>query len=232
VVLCDFDGTLAPIVEDPTAARAHPGALEALCGLVGRYGRVGVVSGRPVAFLRERLGDQGLFLSGLYGLEWEEDGRRRELDEVVAWRTVVAGSAARAAAELPVLVEDKGLSLTLHFRTRPAEGPPTRAWAAAEAARTGLEVRPAKASVELHPPVPVDKGTVVRTACRGMRSACFVGDDVGDLPAFDALDELAAAGLAVVRVAVATEDAPAEVLDRADVVADGPSGVAALLRTL
>ena len=61
---------------------------------------------------------------------------------------------------------------------------------------------------------------------------CFLGDDVGDLPAFDALDRLAAAGVHTVRVAVSTEEAPQEVLERADVVVDGPAGALAVLERL
>ncbi|HET7722531.1 MAG TPA: trehalose-phosphatase, partial [Acidimicrobiales bacterium] len=73
-VFTDFDGTLAPIVEDPAAARPLPGVVDALAALAGRYGRVGVISGRPASFLAEHLGGRGVFLSGLYGLEFVEEG--------------------------------------------------------------------------------------------------------------------------------------------------------------
>ena len=67
-ILTDFDGTLAPIVEDPATAHPLPGAADVLERLAKRYAVVGVVSGRPVEYLRSRLGD-GLWLSGVYGLE-------------------------------------------------------------------------------------------------------------------------------------------------------------------
>ena len=95
-----------------------------------------------------------------------------------------------------------------------------------------LAVRSAKASLELHPPVTADKGTVLEAAAADMASVCFLGDDVGDLPAFDGLDRLAATGVHTVRVAVSTPEAPAEVLARADVVVDGPEGALDLLRSL
>jgi trehalose 6-phosphate phosphatase len=107
-----------------------------------------------------------------------------------------------------------------------------RAWADEEATRSGLVVRAAKASIELHPPVPADKGSVVEHAAAGLRSVCFLGDDVGDLPAFAALDRLAAAGVHTVKVAVSTEEAPVAVLEGADVVVDGPQGALALLEWL
>lgn len=230
-VLTDFDGTLAPIVDDPAAARPLDGAAEVLVRLHERFAVAGVVSGRPVAYLVDHLGGD-LWLSGLYGLERVEGGQRIEAAEAAAWRPVVDEAAARAGAELPVTVEHKGLSLTLHFRTMPEEEAGVRTWASAEAARSGLVVRPAKASVELHPPVDADKGTVVRAAAAGMAAVCFLGDDVGDLPAFDALDALAGEGVHTVRIAVRTTEAPAELIARADLVVDGPQGALTLLRSL
>jgi trehalose 6-phosphate phosphatase len=221
-ILTDFDGTLAPIVEDPAAAAPLPGVPEVLRRLAARYAVVGVVSGRPVSFLRGHLGDE-LWLSGLYGLETLQDGRLIESPEAATWRPVVHDAAQRASAELGAGVEDKGLSLTLHFRTAPARAPEYEAWARAEGARSGLRVRAAKASVELHPPVAADKGTVVRAAAAGLEHLCFLGDDVGDLPAF---------AVATVSVAVATEETPVELIDRADLVVGGPEGALALLERL
>ncbi len=230
-VFTDFDGTLAAIVDDPAEALPLPGTAEVLGRLAGRFARAGVVSGRPVAFLVDQLGT-GLWLSGLYGLERFVEGRPVEVAEAEEWRPVVAEAVARAVAALGPVVEDKGLSLTLHFRTQPQRGDEVRAWARAEASAHGLELRSARASVELHPPVATDKGSEVEELARGMESACFVGDDLGDVAAFGALDRLAGAGAHVVRVAVGSDEAPEELLERADLVVDGPPGALALLQEL
>lgn len=230
-VLTDFDGTLAPIVADPLAATPLPGTAEVLAALDRRYGRVAVVSGRPVSYLVDQLGTN-LWLSGLYGLEAMEDGELVEAVDAERWRPVVAETVERARELFGGLVEDKGLSVTLHFRPAPEREGQARAWAAAENDRTGLVVRPAKASVELHPPVPADKGTVVEAIAGGFQAVCFVGDDVGDLPAFDALDRLAQHGVSTVRVGVRTPDAPPEILRRADVVVHGPQGALGFLQGL
>jgi trehalose 6-phosphate phosphatase len=87
-------------------------------------------------------------------------------------------------------------------------------------------------SVELHPPVAADKGTAIQSLVTGVEAVCFVGDDRGDLPAFDALDRLEARGMDVVRVAVASTEVPGDLIERADLVVDGPSGVLDLLRQL
>ena len=205
--------------------------VDVLHRLAERYAVAGVISGRPVSYLVGHLGED-LWLSGLYGLETLDHGRLVEAPQAEEWRPVVEGSVARARAAVGDVVEPKGLSLTLHFRTAPERGPAIRAWAEEEATRTGLVVRPAKASVELHPPLKANKGTVVESAAAGLAAVCFLGDDVGDLPAFDALDRLAGAGVHAVKVAVSTEEAPQEILERADVVVDGPPGALAILERL
>jgi len=232
-VLCDFDGTLSPIVADPTAARPVDGATEVLDALAARYRVVAVVSGRPVSFLRTVL-PPSVELNGLYGLERVHRGEPVDHPEALRWRPVVTRVADRAVAELPpgVLVEPKGLSLTLHFRQHPDLAGDVEEWASATAAGEGLDVRGAKMSVELHPPVAVDKGTVVHALADGCRAVCFLGDDVGDLPAFAALGALRRDGVATAGIAVRTPDVAPEVLDAADVAVDGPGGALEALRAL
>jgi trehalose 6-phosphate phosphatase len=232
-VLSDFDGTLSAIVADPAAARPLDRVPAVLERLAARYAVVAIVSGRPVAFLEAHL-PASVRMSGLYGLERSEGGVRSEPDGAGPWREVVADVATAAEAHGPpgMTVERKGLSMTLHFRSHPDLAGPVTEWAAQQASRSGLTVRPAKMSVELHPPVPVDKGTAVEALAGGLDAVCYIGDDIGDLPAFDALDRLAAAGAATVRVGVRSAEAPAAVLERADVVVDGPAGAVALLAHL
>lgn len=233
VVITDFDGTLAAIVEDPAAARPVDGAVEVLDELATRYRTVAVVSGRPVAFLARVL-PPAIELVGLYGLEHRRGGEAADHPDAARWRPIVEAATAAAVAELPgaVLVEPKGLSLTLHFRTAPAYEQDVHRWARRREEVDGLAVRGAKMSVELHPPLAVDKGTVVHRLADGARSICFLGDDVGDLPAFAALAALRAAGLDTVAVAVRTTEAPAEVLAAGDIVVDGPEGALGVLRAL
>ncbi len=231
-VFSDFDGTLAPIIDDPTAARPLHGVVEVLAALAGHYGIVGVVSGRPAAFLLEHLGGHGLFLSGLYGLEVVTPaGEIEAVPEAGAWVEVVEATAAAGDADLPpgVAVERKGLTVAVHFRREPSLARAVEAWVTGRAAATGLVVHPGRMSYELRPPVGFDKGTVVAAATGG-RNVCFLGDDRGDLAAFDALDRMAAAGARTVKVGVQSPEAPAEILERADVVVDGPEGSLRFLR--
>jgi trehalose 6-phosphate phosphatase len=240
VVVTDFDGTLSPIVQDPASARPLPGVVDVLHELARRYQRVAVVSGRPVSFLRDRLElderpSSPLFVSGLYGLEWLEDGEPHVHEQAIAFRDLIdeVADGAETAAPAGVHVERKGLSITIHVRNAPEHDDWARSWAEAAAAEHGLALHPARRSYELRPPVALDKGTVVDGLVDGAAAACFLGDDLGDLPAFDALDRLRAASDATtVRVGVRSAEAPDELLRRADLVVEGPEGSLAFLRSL
>jgi trehalose 6-phosphate phosphatase len=236
-VLLDFDGALAPIVADPDAARALPEALAALERLVGRIGLVAVVSGRPVDFLRAALPElllgEGLVLIGQHGLERVVGGEREVDARVAPWREAVAAAAREAEVELPgLVVERKGdIAVNLHWRTVPERAAEAEAMGRRLAERHGLDALPMRMAVELRPPVPVDKGTVVAELAAGRDAALFAGDDHGDLAGFTALDDLVAAGRLdhAVRVAVRSGEAPPALLEAADYQVDGPAGLAALL---
>jgi len=196
VLLFDFDGTLSPIVDDPAAARPLPGVVERLDRLAAAYRCVGAVSGRPIGFLAEHL-PAAMDLSGLYGLEARIDGRTVEHPGSARWRPVVTEVArALGAATAPgepghgIVVEAKGLSITLHVRTRPDLADEAIALSQRIAAPAGLEVRPAKMSVELHPPLAADKGTAVMALAEDATGVLYAGDDRGDAPAYRALAAL------------------------------------------
>jgi trehalose 6-phosphate phosphatase len=233
-VFTDFDGTLSPIVPEPASAAPLDGVVDTLESLAGRLGRVAVISGRPVEFLQRHFSSSPVVLSGLYGLQTVVDGERRDDPGAGAWREAVDDVVVSATAGGPdgMFVEHKGLSVTLHYREHPEAAGAVLAWAEGQAARSGLELRTAKMSIELHPPVDTDKGAVVAGLAEGLDNVCFLGDDVGDLPAFAALDRLRAEGRTVVKVVVRSEELAPEMVAAADLTVDGPAEALALLRSL
>jgi len=243
VALCiDFDGTLSPIVADPEAARPLPGIVELLEPLAERFAAVALISGRPAAYLAEHAAASGIRYLGLYGLQEIHDGRLRVDPRLEAERPAVtaAREALRDASpvrESGAWLEDKEYAVAIHTR-RTAE--PDR-WAAlidqtarSTAAEHGLEVIPGKLVWELRPPVRSDKGDAVRrvVAESGAQEVVVVGDDLGDLPAFAAVAELAAKGQHGLRVAVRSDEAPPALLSEADLILEGPAGVLDFLRLL
>lgn len=245
LVAFDFDGTLAPIVPDPDDARAHPEAVEALAALARRVGRVAVVTGRPAATAVEYAGLRGVpgltdvTVLGHYGLErWDA-----RTDEVTApppppgveeVRRRLPGLLRSHGAE-QAHVEDKGSSLGVH--TRRLDDPRgaferLRQPLQRLADETGLVLEPGRLVLELRPPG-IDKGNALRGLVEelGARTVVFGGDDLGDLAAFDAVDELRASGLAGLLVCSGSTE-EAALAERADLVVDGPAGVVALVRAL
>ncbi len=235
-IMTDFDGTLAPIVDDPERAIPDAGAVPVLRRLAARYATVAVVSGRPVRYLAERLaGVDGLVLAGLYGLERQQDGVVAEAAGAPAWRDAIAAIADRAEREAPpgVGVERKGLAVTLHVRTAPQHQAWIERFGADQAAAAGLVAHGGRMSVEVRPPVRIDKGTVVAELAAGAHAVCYFGDDVGDLPAFDALRRLRAEqGITTLGVAVRSPEMPDAMLAATDATVDGPAAVVGVLEAL
>ncbi len=241
--LClDFDGTLAPIVADPAASRPLPGTAALLGQLAQRFAAVALLSGRPASFLAAHAAAPGVRYLGHYGLEELRDGT-----VTVDPRLAAASEAVRAAAtdlrdaavvrDAGAYLEDKGYTVAVHLRrVRDPErwAEPVEAAARDIAARHGLEVLAGRLVWELLPPVHSDKGDALRrvVASSGADAAIMVGDDRGDLPAFAVVAELTAAGGSGLRVAVRSEEAPAELLTAADLVVDGPEGVQDFLEGL
>ena len=232
-IFVDYDGSLAPIVATPDEAVALPAAIDALRELVGRVGRVGIVSGRPVEFLVRQVGVPGLVVAGLYGMELLVGGERRVDPRVIPYAEAVAAAANEADARLPgVIVERKaGVSVTLHWRTADDREGEVLAVAGELAGRYGLAELRTRAAIELRPPVEIDKGTVVDALVEGYAVGAFAGDDTGDLAAFAALERAATDGrlARALRIGVKSNEMPAELPAAVDGLVDGPAGLADLL---
>ncbi|MFT7474040.1 MAG: trehalose 6-phosphate phosphatase [Verrucomicrobiales bacterium] len=231
----DLDGTLSEIVDDPDAVVPVPSAAECLGALAGHLGTVAIVSGRPVSFL-ERFFAPPIVLSGLYGLEHRAGNRLLIDPTAVEWQHVMSRAADRAREEFGLEgVEDKRYSITVHYRGMTNDFTQrVTSWARSIADETGLDARPAKMSVELHPPTSRSKGDAVEDMARPLRSAIYLGDDVGDLPAFERLEQLHASGVldSYAVVLVAGDETPPELRAHATDVVSSPSDVAAILHKL
>jgi trehalose 6-phosphate phosphatase len=246
VVALDFDGTLAPIVADPEAARAEPAAVEALARLAPRLGAVVVVTGRPAATAVEYGGFAGvpgldrLVGLGPYGMErWDAVSGRVSAPEVPegvgAVRERLPGVLAGLGMADASRIEDKGSALAVHTRRAPdpqAALEALREPLAELAAAHDLAVEPGRFVLELRPKG-MDKGRALTAflAERGAGSVLFAGDDLGDLAAFDAVERLRGEGIAGLTVCSASAEVH-ELAERADLVVGGPAGVAALLAAL
>jgi trehalose 6-phosphate phosphatase len=243
-VLCDIDGTLAPIVT--RADDAHvPKEISVLLGNLGRrYGCVACISGRSAAEARRLVGVGSIYYAGSHGAELLDPGSKtpRLVPAFKSWegrvREFARGYDTRELRLLRVRIEDKGPISAFHWRGAPDEdGARTYLEGLAqEAEAAGFSSHWGRKVLEVRPPVPIDKGQAVRDLVTRHRpgAALFGGDDATDLDAFDALDALLDDGQleAVVRVGVRSEEGPSGIVERADVVVDGVEGFTQVLATL
>jgi trehalose 6-phosphate phosphatase len=221
-LILDLDGTLAPIVARPELAEIPEETRAELRRLAGRYLLVACLSGRAGSDARRLVGVPGIEVVGNHGLELAPDAPSH------------AAHIAAFSAEVALPVEDKGLSLSYHYREAEDQAA-ARAeleGVAERAAAAGLVPRWGRKVLEIRPPVDADKGTAVRTllARSGARRGLYAGDDATDLDGFAGLR---AAGLEhAVCVAVDSLEAPPGLREAADLVVLGAAGMAELLRRL
>lgn len=238
----DFDGTLSEIVDEPDKARPFDGLSDVLSALGRRYRSVSIVSGRSADQLVAWLGT-GLDIWGVHGAQRVRDGRvelsslaaphRLKMQEAL---TEVRRRVADRALE-GVIVEDKSVMVGLHYRgaaDRPSAKAALDEIARDLVAKYGLRRAEGRMAIELRPPAEFSKGAVVLevAAERQLEAAMFAGDDEVDLPGFDALDTLERSGLQVLRVAVLSDEAPPQLVGRADVTVPGPRGMMEFLARL
>jgi trehalose 6-phosphate phosphatase len=242
LIALDFDGTLAPIVEDPASARATPVAADAIRRLAGLAGTVAIITGRPAADAARFAGVAdlpNLTVLGHYGRQrWERgqlSGSALPPGLAVA-RDDLPAVLASAGADPGTWIEDKGEAVAVH--TRRAAEPLTeldrlRAPMAELASRTGLALEPGRLVLELRPRGG-DKGEALRELVieRVPAAVLFCGDDLGDRPAFELVRRLRAEGTPGLLVASGSAETPADITAAADLVVAGPRGVADLLTGL
>lgn len=208
VLICfDYDGTLTPIIDSPELALLPEETRELLRSLSRqpRYS-LAVVSGRSLSEVKSFVGLNELIYAGNHGLELAGTHIRFVHPSAQKARPVIKKSAARlrrGLAEIDgVFIEDKGLSLTIHFRqVRPEmldrtlkiveniiRGP---------ADRNEIKISSGKKVIEVRPPVDWDKGKIINLIIEKIKKreisdtllTIYTGDDRTDEDAFRAIED-------------------------------------------
>jgi len=244
-LLSDVDGTLSAIAPTPVEAFVAEGIKESLRRLAQRLALVAVVTGRAAEAGRAMVGVDELLYVGNHGMERLVGGVRTANPAAAASTDALSAALAeigQAIAASPLaavaLVEHKGLSGTVHYRLAPDHDEAVALLSplvAAAAEKHGLRVTAGRAILELRPTARIDKGTAVADllAEHGLRGAIFLGDDLTDVDAFNALREARAAGRAeTLAIGVIGPETLPVVREAVDATVDGVDGVAALLAAL
>ena len=243
-VLCDVDGTLAPIVGDPASAAVPEETREALRALARRYALVACVSGRRAVEARSLVGVAELTYAGNHGLELLTPGASEAILEPAieeggpAVRQFVLELEADALRAAGLRLEDKGPIQALHWRgASDEEAAERRARRIAdEARRAGLEPHWGRKVLEIRPTSEIDKGTAVKRLLADDRieQALFAGDDSTDLDAFRALRSLVEVARlrGAVCIGIGSAEGPPELAEQADAVVGGPEEFLGVLTAL
>jgi trehalose 6-phosphate phosphatase len=243
-ILLDIDGTLAPIVRHADDAAVPEPTRVQLIAVAKRYAVVGCVSGRRSSRARQMVSLGSIAYVGNHGAEILRPGdSEAQVDPEIAGYA----RAVRAFADsvytpdlqrLRVRSEDKQAIAAFHWRGAPDEQAAEHALRtiAEQAQAAGLAIHWGRKVLEVRPPLAIDKGRGVRLLLDGrdVSAALYVGDDVTDLDAFAGLRALVDEGrlTTAVCVGVLSDETPAQIEERADVLVDGTRGVLELLTAL
>lgn len=201
LLFLDFDGTLAPIVEDPRLARMPSATRQALDRLASdpRFS-LAIISGRALSDLRLRVDLEDLIYAGNHGLEIEGPGVEF-IEPTAAEHLKALGELSRhlraRLSHIPgVEVENKVLSASVHFRRAPAGRLPEIRQAVQDAVifdASPFHLTEGRKVLEIRPRVDWDKGMAVRWIQQASANPgalpIYIGDDSTDEDAFLALPQ-------------------------------------------
>jgi trehalose 6-phosphate phosphatase len=182
LVALDYDGTLAPIADRPEEAFMRPITRTLLAAVARRYPVV-VISGRALADVEQMVGEIPVwFIYGNHGLESVKTTHPPPA-EVRTWLPLLLPLTAEG-----VRIEDKGLSVTLHYRGAPDRARAMSAIEKVVATLQGATVMRGKEAVNLLPRGYGNKGVALADARRAFACDCaiYVGDEDTDEAAFAA----------------------------------------------
>jgi trehalose 6-phosphate phosphatase len=204
LLLLDFDGTLTPIVERPEAAKL-PDRMKIILKSLSQQktATIGIISGRSLNDLRSKVYLPNIIYAGNHGLEIEGPGisfLHPVAEEIKTTLKVL--SAVLKNALRPIdgsFVEDKGLTLSVHYRQVKSPEKEQEVSHAFEktvgvARMLGrIKTTSGKKVLEIRPPVSWDKGKAIlmllKNYCRGEALTIYAGDDLTDEDAFNVLKD-------------------------------------------
>lgn len=205
LLLLDYDGTLTPIVKAPGEAVAHKDTKELLRKLSKNlYCKLGIISGRSLRNLKNIVGVKDIIYAGNHGLEIEGPGIKFEIRisprSKSAMRNIADELSKRLSGIKGALIEDKGLTLSIHYRLVGEKVMPVFKKIVSDVikslkARDKISINSGKKVYEIKPLVKWDKGRVAlwllarqKFISQGMKVLpVYFGDDITDEDVFRVL---------------------------------------------
>ncbi len=202
LLLSDYDGTLTPIVGRPDEAVLSPEVKEKLCALAEKPAfSVGIISGRALSEVKALVGIEGIYYAGNHGLEIEGPGLKFIHPVAKVIQIEIKGLAQQFSSRLDsiegVIVEDKGLSLSIHYRLVKKGEEKVVADVFHQLTSPWLNdgkirISSGKKVWEIRPPIDWHKGKAVETIIKELKAVLggelgrtiYLGDDTTDEDAF------------------------------------------------
>jgi len=244
-VLTDFDGTIADIVTDPMSAKPQAQAISALVEISKVAGLVGVVSGRPLDFLRSQLPGSLFFAAlvvGSYGEEVSLPGtseletvQRSSATHMVSTtaRLREAFDYARSKVTPEIIeLEEKPFSFTIHYRREPQMRESVELLSQEIVSKFSLTAMDAKMAKEFFFGQKPSKGSAIERFTKEFGYIVYMGDDTSDLEVFEYLKGARQFGHCSLSVAVASSESPQRLVEAADFFVSSPREAGRWLHTL
>ena len=210
LLLLDFDGTLSEIVLSPDAAVLRPTNARSLQTLSRKPGyTVGIISGRALDDVTNRVGLPALVYAGNHGMEIKGPGFQYlhpDASEIVPCLAETASLLRRSLTEIPgAQLEDKTITLTVHYRQAPAQYHEEIQSVVSAVTNPGVvngryRLTYAKAAIEVRPAVDWHKGRAlefIRSRLAPGAYPIYIGDDRTDEDAFRAAQAAGGCGVFV-----------------------------------
>lgn len=232
-LVTDMDGTISHIVENPEDAVVTPRNCELLGELRGKLNLLSVVSGRSLRNLADRMQLPGVVYIGNHGLERWVDGQLRYTFDLDRYRPMLESSVAQLKKinEEGIQVEDKHLTVTLHYRQAPdPQGAYNRLLPIVRevANRERLDFFEGRMIFELRPPVKANKGSAFAGLLDefSLDGALYVGDDTTDVAALEVARDMRQQNTCYcLGAGVMSGNVPEGLFEEADLLVNGVSDV-------
>jgi trehalose 6-phosphate phosphatase len=240
-LMTDVDGTISPTAPTPAQAAVSPANRRYLARLTPRLALVAAVSGRAVADVRRLVGIDGVVYVGNHGLERWAGGRAELAEDAADYPAIIKEVTDALGRELPgagILIENKGVTASVHYRLSPdpdATGKRIMTALRSSAQASSLRIIPGRLSVNLLPPLAINKGTAVLDLIEryNLSGGVYIGDESTDIDAFKAIHEAnRRADFLGFTLAVLSRETPPAVAEAADFTLDGTDEVARFLEWL
>jgi len=240
-LITDVDGTISETAPTPQEAMVSPVCRQYLSALCSQLALVAAISGRPAIEAKNMIKIDRMVYIGNHGLERWTEGHSELTKGAKAYSKVIKATIGELTPLLSIegiRIENKGITATIHYRLCPnPESAERDIWLALEGSSRAksLQITPGRMSINLLPPVAVNKGTPVLELIQeySLRGGIYLGDEFTDIDAFRAIHNACHAldfqGFAV---GVTSQEMPKKLVAEADFILNGVNDVECFLKWL